>query len=411
MVKSTAGAVLVLLWFSSTLFAQMPEFPERKISGRQISLDWVENRVISSNAEIKMLTNTALAAAKRLQSAGDWNQPIIGAEYNITMNEWMATAELTIPFFGKKDLAKKIAANETDGALMDLNSLQREMTMEAKEAYWRFWWVDQAIQVYHENIELMRRLSTIAQSQYISGKTTQSDSIKAILEISTMEKMLLELHQESDNLEGGLNELMGQDPTNSLVKPERPSIKIDTNYLIQFAEQKILEHPKIKSAEFAFEKSKNSVSMETLEWYPDFMLTGKYGHTYGAAVMLELEVPLFFNTKISKVDEMAKEQEAMKYSLEMTKLSIKKAAKKAVTDYQTAMQMIYIYDKTILPAVRQSVQISESAYITGKIDFMAILDSQRNYLNNNLDYYKSISEAGMAIAELEWITGSDLTKE
>lgn len=409
MIKCGLVVLLTLIWSSITLYADMPDFPLRKTEGRTINLEWVKSQVSVSNIDISMKSNIALTALKRQQSAGDWNQPVVGVEYNIEMNEWMATAGLTIPFFGKKDLSVKIAENEYNSAVMDLNTLRREMLMEAKEAYWRFWWIDQAILVYHENIELMKRLSTIAQTQYISGKTTQSDTIKAILEISTMEKMLLELHQESEIIEGRLNELMGQDPATPLVKPERPTIQIDTNYQVLLSGLMLLEHPRVKSAEYAYDKSKNAVSMEKLEWFPDFMLTGKYGPAAGASVMLELEIPLFFNTRVAKTDQMVREQDAMKYNLDMTILSIKTQAKKAVTDYQTSLQMISLYEKKILPAVKQSLQITESAYITGKMDFMAILDSQRNFLNNNLDYYKSISEAGMAIAGLEWITGRELT--
>jgi outer membrane protein TolC len=66
-----------------------------------------------------------------------------------------------------------------------------------------------------------------------------------------------------------------------------------------------------------------------------------------------------------------------------------------------------IYETTILPLAKQTLEIVEVSYRVGKNNFLDLLDSQRKYLDYNINYYKLITEKETIIAKLEQVVGID----
>ena len=390
---------------TGTLYPMDASVPEKITNGREISLEAVLDQFSTRNPDIKMLSNTALTYKDAAKTAGTWENPAAGAEYNFLMNEWMAVADVKVPFFAKPEMRHAAADDEASAQEQLFIAKRWEMKAELKSVYWKFWRVEKAMDVYHENIELMMRVQKSAESLYTTGKTGLTDVLKANLEIAIMEKMLLELHSERRLLQARLNVLMGDNPTNVLVRPMEPSISnsgigaIDENSLDQ--------HPLVKQAGYAYEKSRIAADLEVLEWFPDLMVEGTYGASSGATIMVKAELPLFWDRQAGKTAQMAHDRDAMKYALETAKLSVRESFEKTAASYETATNMLVLYEKKILPIAGQEIALLEAAYLTGKKDFMEILDGQKKYLSSNLDYYSTKSEAGMALAMLEYYSGKE----
>ena len=226
------------------------------------------------------------------------------------------------------------------------------------------------------------------------------DVVKAGIEIALMEKMLLETRKERDSVEAQLNEMIGMDPYHDLGSPVIPSYQLELN-----TGWDINTHPKLQKAESALKKSIKELDREYLDWLPDLMLGAKYGFVSGAQIMAEIGVPLFFDTRLGKIDQLAGEKKAMEYSVKMDRLSLLADYKKLVSDYITRTNVLALFEGSLNLLTKQGLELAESGYITGKSGFLDLLDNQRNYLNNKLDYLKAMGEAGMAAARIEYILG------
>lgn len=51
------------------------------------------------------------------------------------------------------------------------------------------------------------------------------------------------------------------------------------------------------------------------------------------------------------------------------------------------------------------MEITETEYRAGKSDILDLLDSQKRYLEYNIDYYKQLAESEIILSELEKIVG------
>jgi outer membrane protein TolC len=76
----------------------------------------------------------------------------------------------------------------------------------------------------------------------------------------------------------------------------------------------------------------------------------------------------------------------------------------------TAREQIKLYEFSLLPQAEQALKASEVAYLAGKVDFLALLDSERMILMIKNGYFKIMSDLGRSLAQLERLVGEDLMK-
>ncbi|HWI41776.1 MAG TPA: TolC family protein, partial [Verrucomicrobiae bacterium] len=57
---------------------------------------------------------------------------------------------------------------------------------------------------------------------------------------------------------------------------------------------------------------------------------------------------------------------------------------------------------------RQSLESAMIAYRVGKVDFLTLLDSRMALYNYEKEYYDSVADLRMKVAELESVIGMDL---
>ena len=71
-------------------------------------------------------------------------------------------------------------------------------------------------------------------------------------------------------------------------------------------------------------------------------------------------------------------------------------------------QLIKLYKTEVLPQAEQSVESALIGYRTDKIDFLTLINNQITQFNYELDYYRALSDYNKDIANLEFLTGTEL---
>jgi cobalt-zinc-cadmium efflux system outer membrane protein len=71
-------------------------------------------------------------------------------------------------------------------------------------------------------------------------------------------------------------------------------------------------------------------------------------------------------------------------------------------------QSVGLYEKTILPAAEQNTRAAQSAYITGKVPFLSLVEAQRGLVGERERYYEAIAEQFRRLAALERAAGGAL---
>ena len=372
----------------------------------KISLDVVIKEAKENNPEIKMLQNKYLATKSRLVGIKTWEYPQLGVETN--GSEQMYFIYQMLPFPGKLSLRGKVAENESKIIEQEFNSKIREVVAEVKKTYWNYWLINKTIEIYHENIDLMKRFLNIANTQYAISKVTQTDVLKANTEVALMENMLVMFEQEKASTQAELNALLNRPPDKPLGKPEQPKQK-EIKYTYEEIENIALKNsPEIKAKEYLYQRNISALSLSKREWYPDIMAGLKIDNMFNRTFMAQISVPLYYKKQFSIVEMSKKEKDMSEWDLQATKINTLKQLKNLWSKYESVKKSILTYETTILPLAKQTLEITEAGYRVGKNNFLDLLDSQRKYLDYNINYYKLITEKETIIAELEQSVGIDL---
>jgi outer membrane protein TolC len=253
----------------------------------------------------------------------------------------------------------------------------------------------------------MKRFLNIANTQYAIGKVTQTDVLKANTELALMENMLVMLEQERVSIQAELNALLNRLPDAPLGKPEQPEQK-EIKYTYEEIENIALKNnPEIKAKEYLYQRNISALSLSKREWYPDIMAGFKIDNMFNRTFMAQISVPLYYKKQSSIVEMNKKEKDMSEWELQSTKNNTLEQLKNLWSKYESIKKSIMIYETTILPLAKQTLEIAEVSYRVGKNNFLDLLDSQRKYLDYNINYYKLITEKETIIAKLEQVVGID----
>jgi outer membrane protein TolC len=253
----------------------------------------------------------------------------------------------------------------------------------------------------------MKRFLNIAQTQYAIGKVTQIDILKANTELVEMENMLVTLEQEKTSVQAELNALLNRKPEIPLGKPVQPEQK-EIKYTYEELENITLKNsPEIKSKEFLYQRNISAVNLSKREWYPDIMSGMKIDNMSNRTFMAQIAIPLYYKKQSSIVEMSKREKDIAEWELQTTKITTFKELKDLLAKYEFRKKSIQIYETNIIPLVKQTLKITETGYKIGKNDFLDLLDSQKRYLEYNINYYRYLAEKEIFLSELERVVGID----
>src|SRR5207249_11451179 len=128
----------------------------------------------------------------------------------------------TFPFPGKLALKGEVASRSADMTEQALRAKERDLIARLKQAYYDLFFADKAIQIHHEQVDLLKQFFEIANARFRAGKGSQVDVLKAQVELSTLYQQLPVLEQRRDTAQAKLNTLLDRDPRCPLAPPQQP---------------------------------------------------------------------------------------------------------------------------------------------------------------------------------------------
>lgn len=322
-----------------------------------------------------------------------------------------------IPFPTKLLVRHQIAVKESQMAYQEYKEKEREIISQVKSFYAELAFIYKSIDITEENKAFLGQLAKTTANQYSLGRSKQEDALKAQLEIAKMESELIMLEQKRQVTQAKLNVLLNQDPSMELGSPDlidvgggrdRPLNGLEN--LNKLAKE---NRPELKAFRFALERARKTVSLARQEYLPDFMV--KYermvddGDFKEWAGMVGISIPIWFWQKQNfNVKEMRKELKAMEAEFKdrenMTLLEVKEA----FSEFEALKKLAVLYRTTYVPQAEQLLKSSSAGYEANQVDLLNLLDSERMVLEFKLDYFKTLIDMEISLAELERAVGTNI---
>ncbi len=330
-------------------------------------------------------------------------------------NMYMFMVTQDLPGRGKRELRAAVADKDVALADSDITIRARNVVNQIKQAYASLFIARKAIQVHLDSVELLRQIADVSQAKYTTGRISQQDVLKPVVELSRLHTDIIMFDEQAKLATARLNVLlnrMPETPIGPLVEPQEQSILPATADLQRLA----LDHqPELQRARLEIERAEAELASVQSDYKPDFSVQGGY--------MLQPRMPDAWMGRIDitwpkapwsrgKIDARVAEHtaaiQAAKARAQAMENMVRLAVQEAYVRATSAQDRAVLLRTTIKPQSQQTLEVSRVAYQTDRVDFQALIDNQRVLLDVNLDYFRALSDFAQALADLERAVGTDL---
>jgi outer membrane protein, heavy metal efflux system len=408
---------------SSSGGAQHPQ-QYRHYEGPPVSLADLLREAIEKNPDLKALRQQIDVARHRpaeerglsppVGQAQIWQWPINSIN-PVNTNMYMFMVNQELPGRGKRELRATVAEKDLALAENDVTARTRQIVNEIKQAYAAIFIARKAIDVHLESVDLLRQIADISQAKYATGRISQQDVLKPVLELSKLHTDIVNFDEQANLATARLNVLLDRTPDTPigpLVDPREETLLPATADLQRLA---IERQPELQRARLEIDRAEAELAVAKGDYKPDFSVQGGYMLTprmtdpwLGSIAVSWPKAPWSRGKLDARVAEQTAAVEAAKTRARAMENAVRLAVQEAYVRAQAAQERAALLRTTILPQSQQTLEVSRVAYQTDRADFQALIDNERMLLDARLEYFRALSDFSQALADLERAVGDDL---
>ena len=320
------------------------------------------------------------------------NIPIPGSPAGYTINSYT----LSLPASFELDLWGRLARAE-EAALADLltmeetrNTIAQTVVAETITLYLQIESLERRIQITEQNIASFRDSVALVERRYRRGLTSILDLKQASRILAQAEAVLPALRQELGTAQQRLAVLLGRYPE---TRPPRPQPEDYFRHLEPvppgLPSDLLLRRPDIRAAEARLMAANARVGVAKASRFPRISLTGSFGYNsteldglFSASselwnVALGIVQPLFNAGRLEagqRAAEARYQQEAVEYAITILNgfAEVERALLTRKEQLERRERLL-----NLLREARSTMEVAESRYKRGLVDYLTVLDAQR----------------------------------
>jgi outer membrane protein TolC len=388
---------------------------------------------LRNNPEIQAAARGREAARQRIAPAGALDDPMLEAgvlnvpveslrfdREDMTMK--MIGLSQKFPYPGKRDLREAVAAIDAESVSLAYQEMVNRVARDVKIAYLDLSLVAESARLVQKNILTLGQFLSITESRYGVGQGTQSDVLKAQIQLSKMREELLRLGREQPVIEAELGRTLGRAANAVALTPAMPALQEPTLDLKSLNKTALETRPQLLALQRIVARNEKTLELARKDYYPDFDVRFAYGQRDRAPDGMKREdvvsLTVAMNLPVwrgNKRDPRVAETQAMRdqalgiYQAQQNELYSKLRQQTATAEQSFRSARLYAND--ILPQARLAVDAALAAYKVNRVDFLTLLDSQMTVLNYELGYATAVVNQNKALAEIDLLTGRPVLQQ
>jgi len=394
-----------------------------------VTLDSLVFSAMAHNPEILSAMHHSDAADQRETQVSTLDDPMV------TYTHWLSSPETRvgpqtnalmlsqpIPFPGKLGLKGDIANEDAIAESQKADATKRDVLFRVKTAYYDLYRVDRSLTILDKYLDLLRDFSKVAEQKYATGEGIQANVLKSQVEVSNILDRRLMFERQRTSIAARINALVDR-PAGAQVGI---AATIDTTKVqlndSDLANTALANRQELKASEAMVRKSAFMKNLAGLQYYPNFNLQASYitvarGTSMASdagkdaySIGIGMNIPIQLGRRSAATEE----AEATYRANELTYRNIQNNIRAEVQDLRFQLQSIGrtidLYNQGLLLQSQSALESALSAYSTGKLDFLNLLDSERMLLQARLGYVEQQSNYQKTLAALERAVGGSLVK-
>jgi outer membrane protein, heavy metal efflux system len=309
-----------------------------------------------------------------------------------------------LPGPGKLKWAANVATAESQAKYFAFESSVLQTAFALKKAYYQLYFLNAKLDVNQQTLSLLADLEKLARTQNQVGKVTLQDVLRAQIE---QERLTTEIA----NLADSRNPLLEQFKAALGLTTEQPSppvpqqfestpLDLTSDRLFSVA---LSRNPRLKAMEADVRRAEASLGLAYKARVPDFTV-GLEADAKASPVVytpqLAVTLPIWRDKIAAQIGEAQAGKRAAQARLtgEQIALAVEFAEKTFM--FRESTRNLSLLHERLLPKARQSLEVARSAYLSGQLDFLNLIDAQRTLLGFELGEVEARTERELALAEL-----------
>lgn len=311
---------------------------------------------------------------------------------------------MDFPGPGKLKAAAGVATAESEARYFVFEWSVLQTAFALKKAYYELHFLGAKVGVNQETLRLTGEIEKLARAQNEVGKVTLQDVLRAQIEHER-------LTTEIENLEDSRNPLLAQFKAALGLKgediaPPEPqkfeSTPLDLTSDKLFATA-LVRNPRLKAMEAEVRRADASIRVAYKARVPDFSL-GIEADVKASPVFVTPQIgvtlPIWRDKIAAQIAgaQSGKRAAEARLSAEQIALAVEFAEKTFM--FRESNRTLELLTQRLLPKAQQSLEVAQTGYVSGKVDFLNLLDAERTLLEFRLSEVEARVQRELALAEL-----------
>lgn len=418
---------LIMLFVGMSTTASLAQ--EEEIESRY--LDKYLVLAAEENPELKSLFNEYLAALEEVTEEGTLPDPQVSFGYFIQPVETrvgaqQATAAFSqmFPWFGTLDARERVAAERAQARLQVFEDAKIELFRDVKIVYTELYYLQTAIQVTEESLELLGSFKSIAEVQFESGSTGFSSVLQVELEEEELESRLAYLRDSRLPLVTEFEELLNSELQEPLEFPDNLWEEELINEKSALLEMILAENPRLEQLDHEARSFQEQLTVAKKMGLPSFTLGASYTNiaprtNLDAGMVLPnngqdafifpqvgIRIPLYRKKYKAMRQRAILQQEAVEFERENLENELETELEQLYRDYIDARRKVELYGR-LTTIARQSLNLFQTELSTGRNNVLEIIRMERQLLNYGLELARARAEQNNNVYRINYLIGEN----
>lgn len=370
------------------------------------------------------------AAEEKVGYAGSPPNPVLSygrflesVETRVGPQEWRLGLRQDYPWFGTLGARGDGAREAAKAARQKFESRRLRLFHEVKSAYSDLYYLGRELELTRENLQLLAFWESVARTRYEVGLEGHPDVMRAQVELGKLEDRLITLEDEVGPAGSRLRALL--DLPADVIIPIPAVLEVEE---IEVSRGGILRsiksaNPDLDYLRHVIGEAEAGVRLAGKSSYPnlsfgvDFIETGESVNLNVAdsgknawAVGIGVELPIWFGKNRARKAEAEAARKRAEYNLIDRENSLIALADQVIFEHDDALRKLGLYRDGLIPKAEQSLNASYTAYKVGELDFLNVLDAQRQLLDFQLEKEKAVARLSVKQSEIEMICGRNIAE-
>jgi cobalt-zinc-cadmium efflux system outer membrane protein len=312
-----------------------------------------------------------------------------------------------IPGPGKLPARGRVAAAESEAKFFTFKASLLQTAYGVKKAFHQLHYHTEEIRVNRDMLELLINLQQIARAENETGKGTLQDVLRAQIETEKLRAQIANLHETHRALVAQFKAALGMNahdpdpPIPSDVATPTPDLSDE-----QLFDKALAQNFQLKSMEADIRRAEAAIQLARKEKVPDFSVGGEVDVKAAPVVwnpQLSMTLPIWRDKIAAEIAEAQANKHSAEARLNASQISLAVTFAENLALYREASRTLSVLDEQLLPKTRQALDLTRAAYLSGRSDFLDVIDAERQLLNLELERVDALQQREISLTDLSLI--------